>query len=161
MLANRSLLAVCCSLAMRSIPMAAVGQTRESVKMALDTLRKNKMRSGLTILGILIGISTVILISSAINGLNSNIEQLVNSLGTNVLWVFHFDAVRPPAHDRGAQSQKADLRGRHGHARAAARRHRGPGLILPELSNRPGQCLSQARHAQDYRTPSSADPPRP
>ena len=70
--------------------MAVAGQTRESVKMALDTLRKNKMRSGLTILGILIGISTVILISSAINGLNSNIGRWVNSLGTNVLWVFHY-----------------------------------------------------------------------
>jgi putative ABC transport system permease protein len=58
--------------------------------MALDTLRKNKMRSGLTVLGILIGIATVILISSAINGLNSNIGQWVNSLGTNVLWVFHY-----------------------------------------------------------------------
>ena len=68
----------------------AAGQSRESVKMALDTLRKNKMRSGLTILGILIGISTVILISSAINGLNSNIGQWVNSLGTNVLWVYHY-----------------------------------------------------------------------
>jgi putative ABC transport system permease protein len=70
--------------------MKSTGQTRESVKMALDTLRKNKMRSGLTILGILIGISTVILISSAINGLNSNIGTWVNSLGTNVLWVYHF-----------------------------------------------------------------------
>jgi putative ABC transport system permease protein len=70
--------------------MAAAGQSRESVKMALDTLRNNKMRSGLTILGILIGIATVILISSAINGLNSNIGRWVNSLGTNVLWVYHF-----------------------------------------------------------------------
>jgi putative ABC transport system permease protein len=59
--------------------------------MALDTLRKNKMRSGLTILGILIGISTVILISSAINGLNSNIEQFVSTLGTNALWVYHYE----------------------------------------------------------------------
>ncbi len=58
--------------------------------MALDTLRNNKMRSGLTILGILIGIATVILISSAINGLNSNIAQFVNTLGTNALWVYHF-----------------------------------------------------------------------
>ncbi len=59
--------------------------------MALDTLRKNKMRSGLTVLGILIGISTVILISSAINGLNSNIDNFVSTLGTNALWVYHFE----------------------------------------------------------------------
>jgi len=70
--------------------MKATGQSRESVKMALDTLRNNKMRSGLTILGILIGIATVILISSAINGLNTNIAQFVNTLGTNALWVYHF-----------------------------------------------------------------------
>ena len=59
--------------------------------MALDTLRKNKLRSGLTILGITIGVATVILISSAINGLNSNISQFVSALGTNNLWVFRFD----------------------------------------------------------------------
>ncbi|MGB6193058.1 MAG: ABC transporter permease [Terracidiphilus sp.] len=59
--------------------------------LALDTLRTNKLRSGLTILGISIGISTVILISSAINGLNTNINQFVNSLGTNSLWVFRYE----------------------------------------------------------------------
>ena len=59
--------------------------------MALDTLRNNKMRSGLTILGILIGIATVILISSAINGLNSNIDHFVTTLGTNALWIYHFE----------------------------------------------------------------------
>jgi putative ABC transport system permease protein len=63
----------------------------ESVKLALDTLRKNKLRSGLTVLGISIGISTVILISSAINGLNSNIDHFVRSLGTNSLWLYHFE----------------------------------------------------------------------
>jgi putative ABC transport system permease protein len=59
--------------------------------MALDTLRKNKLRSGLTILGISIGIATVILISSAINGLNSNIASFVKSLGTNDMWIFRFE----------------------------------------------------------------------
>src|SRR6185437_7345361 len=64
--------------------------SKESVKLALDTLRTNKLRSGLTILGISIGISTVILISSAINGLNTNINDFINSLGTNNLWVYRY-----------------------------------------------------------------------
>jgi putative ABC transport system permease protein len=68
-----------------------LSDSKESVLLALDTLRKNKLRSGLTILGISIGIATVILISSAINGLNTNISQFVNQLGTNALWVFRFE----------------------------------------------------------------------
>jgi len=67
-----------------------VHDTKESIHLALDTLRKNKLRSGLTILGISIGIATVILISSAINGLNTNIDTFVRSLGTNNLWIFQF-----------------------------------------------------------------------
>jgi len=67
--------------------------------MALDTLRTNKMRSGLTILGIVIGVMTVITISSAINGLNTSVSNLVSQFGTNVLWIFRFPAigVRPTA----------------------------------------------------------------
>ena len=65
----------------------AKGQTRESVKMALDTLRANKLRSGLTILGIVIGVTTVITISSIINGINNRVADWVNSLGSNILWV--------------------------------------------------------------------------
>jgi putative ABC transport system permease protein len=68
-----------------------LSDSKESIRLALDTLRKNKLRSGLTILGISIGISTVILISSAINGLNSNIDDFVRTLGTNDLWIFQFE----------------------------------------------------------------------
>ena len=64
---------------------------RESVQMAMETLRKNKLRSGLTILGIAIGISTVILISSAINGLNTNINSFIATLGSNTLWIFQYE----------------------------------------------------------------------
>jgi putative ABC transport system permease protein len=63
---------------------------KEAVRMAVDTLRTNKLRSGLTILGIMIGVTTVILISSVINGLTANVDTLVKSLGTNVYWVFRF-----------------------------------------------------------------------
>jgi len=70
-----------------------IADTKETVRMALDTLRSNKLRSGLTILGIVIGVMTVIIISSVINGLNSRVSGLVESLGTNVIWVFRFPVI--------------------------------------------------------------------
>ncbi len=75
----------------------ARGQTRESVKLALDTLQNNKLRSGLTILGIVIGVTTVITISSVINGLNKRVSDCVTSMGSNVFWIFHMPmiGVRP------------------------------------------------------------------
>ena len=73
--------------------MPATGKSRESARMALETLRANKMRSSLTILGIVIGVATVITLSSFINGLNRNIGNLVASFGTNVYWVFRFPVI--------------------------------------------------------------------
>src|ERR1035438_2498519 len=75
----------------------AQGQNRESIKMALNTLRTNKLRSGLTILGIVIGVTTVITISSVINGLNNRVSDYVTSMGSNIIWVFHMPVmgVRP------------------------------------------------------------------
>jgi len=70
-----------------------IADTKETITMALDTLRANKLRSGLTILGIVIGVMTVIVISSVINGLNSSVSGLVESLGTNVIWVFRFPVI--------------------------------------------------------------------
>ena len=67
--------------------------TKETITMALNTLRANKLRSGLTILGIVIGVTTVIVISSVINGLNSRVSGLVESLGSNVIWVFRFPVI--------------------------------------------------------------------
>jgi putative ABC transport system permease protein len=55
--------------------------------MALNTLRANKLRSGLTILGIVIGVTTVIVISSFVNGLNNRVAEIADSLGTNVMLV--------------------------------------------------------------------------
>ena len=68
----------------------ALGKYGETVTMALDTLRTNKLRSGLTILGIVIGVMTVIVISSVVNGLNQSVQGVIESLGSNVLFVFRF-----------------------------------------------------------------------
>jgi len=61
--------------------------------MALDTLRTNKLRSGLTVLGIVIGVSTVITISSVIGGVNNRVNDWVSALGSNVIWVFHMPVI--------------------------------------------------------------------
>ena len=63
----------------------------EIVNMAMDTIWTNKLRSGLTILGIVIGVTTVIAISSIVSGFQTKINEQVTSLGSNVIWAFRLD----------------------------------------------------------------------
>ncbi len=60
-------------------------ETKESVFMALDSIRANKFRSALTILGVLIGVCSVIAMVSLIEGLNEAVASDIESLGSNVL----------------------------------------------------------------------------
>ncbi len=59
----------------------------EILLLALDSLRKNKLRSFLTVLGVVIGVATVIGMSSIISGLNSNISSQIEDLGSNLIFV--------------------------------------------------------------------------
>jgi len=63
----------------------------EIVQMATDTIRGNKMRSSLTVLGIVIGVAMVVGVSSIGRGLDDNVRDLVASIGSNVIFVFHLD----------------------------------------------------------------------
>ncbi len=67
-----------------------IGHIREAVILALDALRRNPLRSFLTVLGIVIGVSTVITISSVVSGLNSNVLGSVQSLGSNIIICYRF-----------------------------------------------------------------------
>src|SRR6266849_8510494 len=73
---------------------------RGEVLLALDTLRKNPLRSALTILGIVIGITTVITVTSVINGLNDNVLGGIKDLGSDTIIAYRFpwaSLSRPPS----------------------------------------------------------------
>jgi len=66
------------------------GELKEAVGLAFDALRRNPLRSFLTILGIVIGVSTVIAISAVVNGLNSNVIGSIESMGSNIVICYRF-----------------------------------------------------------------------
>jgi putative ABC transport system permease protein len=59
----------------------------EILSMATETLWSNKLRTGLTMLGVIIGIASVIAITSVGQGVQKSVEQQIQALGTNVLQV--------------------------------------------------------------------------
>ena len=86
-----------------------LADTNEAIRMAMDTLRTNKLRSGLTMLGIMIGVTTVILISSVINGLTGNVNGLIKSLGIQRLLGLSFSRLRLTAYFGNAGQKAVDL----------------------------------------------------
>ncbi len=65
-------------------------EMRDSIGMAFGSLRANKFRSSLTILGVMIGVASVIAMASIINGLNGQMNNEIDEMGSNVIWITKF-----------------------------------------------------------------------
>src|SRR5229473_2430351 len=62
---------------------------RETLIMAFDSVRSNKFRSFLTVLGIVIGVMAAIVVASILTGMRQSIIAIVEDYGTNNIYAFH------------------------------------------------------------------------
>ncbi|HEY5441638.1 MAG TPA: ABC transporter permease [Gemmatimonadaceae bacterium] len=62
----------------------------EGVTIALDSIKANKVRAGLTILGIAVGVFVVVVISAAIHGINNSVAKDLESSGPTTFFVSRF-----------------------------------------------------------------------
>ena len=111
---------------------------RETAEMAFDTLRGNKMRSALTVLGVVIGVTSIVGMTSLIRGFDTSLRDSINSLGPNTIFVQRFGAAQllvgrvvpdadAPAGPHGGRrrgDRAAGADGRHGRHLARRRRRR-------------------------------------
>ena len=69
------------------------GLLRDIVSMALDTLRVNKLRSALTVLGVIIGITAIVGMTSLIRGFDQSLRDSIRQLGPSTIFVAKFSGV--------------------------------------------------------------------
>ena len=69
------------------------GLVKEVVVMAFDTVRGNKMRSALTVLGVVIGITSIVGMTALVRGFDESIRDLMRQIGPNTIFISRFSAV--------------------------------------------------------------------
>src|ERR1700681_495285 len=62
----------------------------EVIVMAFDTVRTNKLRSGLTVLGVVIGITSIVGMTSLIRGFDASIRDLMRQIAPDTIFVYRF-----------------------------------------------------------------------
>jgi len=83
-----------------------LAQARENFLAAMGTLRSSKVRSVLTVLGIVIGVSSVISMAAIIQGLNRFVQDRVESLGSRTYFLTRF----PPGTDPSRMPERIRTR---------------------------------------------------
>jgi len=61
----------------------------EILRMAIDNVRAHKLRSALTVLGVVIGVLVVVVVASILTGMRQNVVQAIEEYGTNNIFAFH------------------------------------------------------------------------
>jgi putative ABC transport system permease protein len=75
-------------------------KVRNNVAIAIDTLRANKLRSGLTILGVVIGVSTVMMMAAIVQGIKEQIVRTIEIAGPTTFYVMKVNSSTPVNPDR-------------------------------------------------------------
>jgi putative ABC transport system permease protein len=66
------------------------GLFKEVVSMAFDTVRTNKMRSGLTVLGVVIGITSIVGMTAIIRGFDQSLRDMIRAIGPSTIFIQRF-----------------------------------------------------------------------
>ena len=106
-------------------------QIGETLSVALEALRANKLRSFLTMLGIVIGVAAVIAMVALGRGAQQSVKERISSLGTTLLTVM-------PGQQRGTGRRRVGHRSRAAHARRRrgdrGARARHVAAVQPEMT---------------------------
>jgi putative ABC transport system permease protein len=79
----------------------------ETMRLALDALRAHKLRSFLTLLGVILAVTTLVAVMSVVNGMNVYVANRIANLGANVFIVDRFGIIT--SHDAWIKAQKRPL----------------------------------------------------
>src|SRR5256885_6008889 len=63
---------------------------KEVIVMAFDTVRSNKMRSALTVLGVVIGITSIVGMTAMIRGFDQSLREMIRAIGPNTIFIQRF-----------------------------------------------------------------------
>ena len=128
-------------------PRFRYGLLAEILSMAVGTLVTNKMRSALTILGMVIGVTSIVGMTSLIRGFGDQMENLIRQLGSDTVYVSKMSGVsfaagkefwdlmrRPDITEEDARAIKAGAPSRDARRLPAWRRpwHRAAAAHLPQ-----------------------------
>src|SRR5260370_25471733 len=79
----------------------------ENLKQALDTLRTHKLRSGLTVFGVVLGVSVIMLVAALMTGFDQKVQENVKQFGADTAFITKWYQGRhggpPPLEERPPQ----------------------------------------------------------